>query len=254
MTGNETFPSKHTGKPQGSQGEPGGFLAPFGVTVQEELLNLALTHRSWAYEHDAAPHNERLEFLGDSVLGLAVTARLYSDFPELSEGQLTLRRAAVVSSTALAGIARSIGIGEQVKLGRGERRSGGQEKDSILADTLEAIIGAVYVSEGPVTAERFVRDITGSLFENLEHLVVFFDPKTTLQEEAVARGQGFPTYAVEGSGPNHDRRYTAEVLLDGFRGEGTGSNKKAAELLAARSVIEQMRGADQLRTIQRRNA
>ncbi len=249
MAGNNDFPPMNTRKPQGSQSEPGGFLASFGVTVRPELLDLALTHRSWAYEHKAAPHNERLEFLGDSVLGLAVTSRLYADFPALTEGQLTMRRAAIVSSNALSGIARTIGLGEHIKLGRGEKRSGGREKDSILADTVEAIIGAVYLSEGPAAADRFVRELTDPLFANIEHLVVLFDPKTTLQEEAVARGEGFPSYTVEGSGPNHERLYTAKVTLGGFHGEGTGTNKKAAELLAARSVIEQLRAAGDLRTV-----
>jgi len=186
--------------------------------VREELLALALTHRSWAYEHGAAPHNERLEFLGDSVLGLSVTARLFSEFPDLPEGQLTLRRDALVSSAALAGIARTIGLGQHIRLGKGERRSGGRDKDSILADTVEAIIGAVYLSAGPAEADRFVRELTDPLFADLDRLVLFFDPKTTLQEEAVARGQGFPVYSVEGSGPNHDRTYTSTVSLDGLHG------------------------------------
>lgn len=248
MTGTQD-PSKQPGKPQGSNEEPGGFLAPFGVTPDPELLQLALTHRSWAFEHGAAPHNERLEFLGDSVLGLSVTSRLYAEFSDLSEGQLTLRRAAIVSTPSLAGIARTIGLGEHIRLGRGERRSGGREKDSILADTLEAVIGAVYESEGPEVADRLVRELTNTLFKNIEHLVLFFDPKTTLQEEAVARGLGFPTYDVEGEGPNHDRLYTAKVELDGVRGEGTGTNKKSAELLAARSIVEQLRAAGKLRTV-----
>lgn len=252
MTGNQV-PS-NTGKPQGSQDDPGGFLAPFDVSVREELLTLALTHRSWAYEHGAAPHNERLEFLGDSVLGLSVTARLYSEFPDLPEGELTLRRAALVSSAALAGIARTIGLGAHIRLGKGERRSGGRDKDSILADTVEAIIGAVYLSAGPAEADRFVRELTDPLFADVERLVLFFDPKTTLQEEAVARGQGFPVYTVEGSGPNHDRIYTATVSLDGLHGVGIGSNKKAAELVAARDVVDQLREAGRLLTVTRSDA
>lgn len=249
MTGESPLPSKSTGKPQGSPSEPGGFLASFGVSIQEDVLTLALTHRSWAYEHMPALHNERLEFLGDSVLGLAVTSRLFADFPELAEGELTLRRAAIVSSGALADIARSMDLGRHIRLGRGERRSGGPEKDSILADTLEALIGAVYVSEGPQQADIFVRALTEPLFAQIEHLVTMFDPKTTLQEEAAARREGFPVYIVEGSGPHHDRLYTAKVSLDNFSGEGTGTNKKSAELLAARSVIEQLRNAGKLKTV-----
>lgn len=254
MTGNFSSPSHQSRKPQGSQSEPCGFLAPFDVHVEPELLAQALTHRSWAYERGDAPHNERLEFLGDSVLGLSVTSRLYLEFPELSEGELTLRRAALVSSHALARIARSIDLGQHLKLGKGERRSGGREKESILADTVEAIIGAVFVSAGPEAADRFVQQLTDPLFATVEHLVLFFDPKTTLQEEAAARGEGFPQYVVVGEGPNHNRVFTAKVSLDGFLGEGSGTNKKSAELLAAKQVVEQLRDAGKLLTVKIPNA
>lgn len=230
-------------QPSGSlQSEPGGFLVPFGVSVPHELLDLALTHRSWAFEHDGAPHNERLEFLGDSILGQAVTVKLYRDFPELSEGELAKRRAALVSSTALAEIARGIGLGAELKLGVGEERTGGRHKDSILADTVEAVIGAVFLASDAETAAEFVLQLIEPLLADPDRFTVALDPKTTLQEEAAARGLPHPSYDTTGEGPDHDRRYTARVELAGITGVGTGTSKKAAELAAARQAVEQLRG------------
>lgn len=250
MTGNTTLPASNSKKPQGTlTNEPGGFLAPFKVSVEPSLLTLALTHRSWAFEHGAVPHNERLEFLGDSVLGQAVTARLYEEFPDLAEGELAKRRAALVSSTALADIAQRINLGPSIKLGKGERRSGGRNKESILADTIEAVIGAVFLSEGPATADRFVREITDPLFVDIERIIAFFDPKTTLQEEAAARSQSLPQYEISHDGPNHDRRYIAVVALDGVTGQGSGTSKKAAELLAAQDVVQQLQRQGLLQTV-----
>lgn len=136
-----------SGSSLGDQGDPGGFLVPFGVAVDATLLELALTHRSWAFEHDA-PHNERLEFLGDAILGQAVTVKLYRDDPEASEDVLAKRRSALVSTLALAEVARGLGLGASLRLGKGEAASGGADKDSILADTVEAVIGAVYLGRG----------------------------------------------------------------------------------------------------------
>lgn len=236
-------------KPQGPHaGEPGGFLAPFAVTVDPALLAQALTHRSWAFEHGGAPHNERLEFLGDAVLGQAVTAKLFREFPDLSEGDLARRRATIVSSAALAEIARRIDLGAHIKLGKGERKTGGRGKDSILADTVEAVIGAVFLSAGPAVADRFVLDLTEPFFTDIERHAAMLDPKTRLQEEAAARGEPFPSYQVEATGPNHDRVYTATTELDGFIGTGSGTNKKAAELAAARDVVQQLAEHDRLRT------
>lgn len=250
MTGNaHSLPSPDTGKPLGSSiDEPGGFLAQFGLTIDAELLRLALTHRSWAFEHGGAPHNERLEFLGDSILGQAVTVRLFRNFPDLSEGELAKRRAALVSSTALAEIARRIYLGPSIKLGKGERKTGGRNKDSILADTLEAVIGAVFLSEGPEIADDFVGQLTEPLLADPERFTVLLDPKTTLQEEAAARGLPHPSYELTGDGPNHDRTYTATVNLEGIAGSGTGTSKKLAELAAARSVVQQLQDQGELRT------
>lgn len=236
------------GKPSNSpQGELGGFLAPFGVAVDPELLRLALTHRSWAYEHGGSPHNERLEFLGDSILGQAVTVKLYTEYPDLSEGELSRRRAALVSSVALAEVARTIGVGDQLLLGVGEERSGGREKESLLADAVEAIIGAVYLSTDPATAAKFVLDLITPLMADPDRFSISLDPKTTVQEEADARGVARPGYDIVGSGPDHDRRYHATVKLDGVVGEGSGISKKAAEIMAARELVLKLRDLGQLK-------
>ena len=225
------------------QGEPGGFLVPFGVAVDPELLQLALTHRSWAYEHGGAPHNERLEFLGDSILGQAVTVKLYRDYPTLSEGELAKRRAALVSTLALAEVARGLGIGSSLRLGKGEELTGGRDKDSILADTVEATIGAVYLSTSPAVADRFVLDLIEPLLADPDRFTAALDPKTSLQEEAARRGLPHPPYETTGTGPDHDRRYHAVVHLESVTGRGEGTSKKAAELAAARDAMDQVRSS-----------
>ena len=236
------------GKPSKSlQGEVGGFLAPFGVSVDPDLLRLALTHRSWAYENGGSPHNERLEFLGDSILGQAVTVKLFTEYPDLSEGELSRRRAALVSSVALAEVARGIGVGEQLLLGVGEERSGGREKESLLADAVEAIIGAVYLSNEPHVAAAFVLQLIEPLLADPERFTISLDPKTTVQEEADARGVPRPVYDIVGSGPDHDRRFQATVELDGVLGGGSGISKKAAEIAAARELVTQLRDQGKLK-------
>lgn len=243
MNGNNTpLPHRERKKPSETpQGVSDGFLAPFSVAVEPTLLTMALTHRSWSFEHENAPDNERLEFLGDSVLGLAVTAKLYEEYPELPEGELARRRASLVSAVALAEIARGISLGAELRLGRGEEKSGGREKESILADTVEALIGAVYLSEGPEVAHRFVLQLIEPLWEHLEDFALALDPKTSLQEEATARGLDHPTYEVIGTGPNHDRRYEAAVAVAGVTGRGAGRSKKLAEAAAAKHAVEQLR-------------
>ncbi len=236
------------GKPSKSlQGEIDGFLAPFGVSVDPDLLRLALTHRSWAYENGGSPHNERLEFLGDSILGQAVTVKLFTEYPDLSEGELSRRRAALVSSVALAEVARGIGVGEQLLLGVGEERSGGREKESLLADAVEAIIGAVYLSNDPHVAAAFVLQLIEPLLADPERFTISLDPKTTVQEEADARGVPRPVYDIVGSGPDHDRRFQATVELDGVLGSGSGISKKAAEIAAARKLVTQLRDQGKLK-------
>lgn len=232
-------------EPSGSpEGDPGGFLHAFGVQADPELVQLALTHRSWAYEHGGAPHNERLEFLGDAVLGQAVTVELFTAFPDLSEGELAKRRAALVSTVALASVARRLGLGDLLRLGKGEELTGGRDKDSLLADAVEAIIGAVYLSTGPATTTAFVLDLVAPLLDDADRFLdalEALDPKTSLQQEASRRGLAHPPYETTGTGPDHDRRYTSRVTLDGVTGRGEGTSKKAAELAAARDAVVRLR-------------
>lgn len=206
------------------------------VEIDAELLELALTHRSYAYEHGAIPHNERLEFLGDSVLGQAVTVMLFTSHPDLDEGELAKRRASVVSTVALAEVARGIDLGSHLLLGRGEEQTGGRDKDSILADTMEAVIGATYLSAGPEAATELVLRLTEPLLADPERYGAAMDPKTSLQELAARTGATPPQYSVEASGPDHDRRFTATVAVGDVRMTGTGSSKKTAEMAAALSA------------------
>ncbi|KSU55313.1 ribonuclease III [Microbacterium enclense] len=204
-----------------------------GVEIDPELLSLALTHRSFAYENGGIPHNERLEFLGDSVLGQAVTVRLYTRHPELEEGSLAKRRASVVSTVALAEVARRIGLGVHVRLGRGEILTGGRDKDSILADTMEALIGAAFLSAGAEAAAAMVLRLVEPLLADPERYGAAMDPKTSLQEIAARLGLPAPGYSIEATGPDHDRRFTATVTVGDLATTGNGSSKKQAEMAAA---------------------
>ncbi|WP_144834896.1 MULTISPECIES: ribonuclease III [Microbacterium] len=204
-----------------------------GVDIDPELLSLALTHRSFAYENGGVPHNERLEFLGDSVLGQAVTVRLFTRHPDLDEGSLAKRRASVVSTVALAEIARTIDLGAHIRLGRGEILTGGRDKDSILADTMEALIGATFLSAGPDAASAMVLRLVEPLMADPERYGAAMDPKTSLQEIAARLGLSAPVYGVEATGPDHDRRFTATVAVGDVSTTGEGSSKKQAEMAAA---------------------
>ncbi|MFJ6652182.1 ribonuclease III [Microbacterium sp. NPDC091313] len=204
-----------------------------GVDIDPELLSLALTHRSYAYENGGIAHNERLEFLGDAVLGQAVTVRLFTRHPDLDEGELAKRRASVVSTVALAEVARTIGLGAHLLLGRGEDLTGGRDKDSILADTMEAVIGATYLSAGPDAATALVLRLVEPLLADPDRYGAAMDPKTSLQELAARRSMSAPVYEVEARGPDHDRRFTAVVRVGDLAASGEGSSKKQAEMAAA---------------------
>ena len=204
-----------------------------GVDIDPELLQLALTHRSYAYENGGIPHNERLEFLGDSVLGQAVTVMLYTTLPDLDEGSLAKRRASVVSTVALAEVARGIGLGAHILLGNGEERTGGRDKDSILADTMEAVFGATYLSAGPEQATSLVLRLIEPLLADPERYGAAMDPKTALQEMSARHGLSAPVYEVVSTGPDHDRRFTATVTTGEVSTTGTGTSKKTAEMAAA---------------------
>ena len=212
--------------------------AALGTAVEPGLLERALTHRSYAYEHGGLPTNERLEFLGDAVLGLAVTDALYRAHPDLAEGQLAKLRASVVNTRALAGVARELGLGRWLRLGRGEETTGGRDKNSILADTTEALLGAVYLDRGLDAAAEVVQRLFGPLLASVLDDEGGRDWKTALQERSAARSTGVPEYRTEQTGPPHARSFTAEVLVAGeVVGRGAGSTKKAAEQEAAEQAV-----------------
>lgn len=221
-------------EPQGPEHSTVSLAEQLAVDIDAELLVLALTHRSYAYEHGGIAHNERLEFLGDSILGQAVTVMLYTDNPTLSEGDLAKRRASLVSSVALAEVARSIGLGQHIRLGHGEELTGGRDKSSILADTVEAIIGATYLSAGADAATALVLRLITPLLDDPERFGAAMDPKTSLQELAARTGRGVPSYVITDSGPDHSKRFHAVVVLGGEEiASGDGSSKKHAEMAAA---------------------
>lgn len=211
-----------------------------GVEIDPELLSLALTHRSYAYENGGIPHNERLEFLGDSILGQAVTVHLFTGNPDLDEGSLAKRRASVVSTVALAEVARGIGLGEHLRLGRGEDQTGGRDKDSILADTMEAVFGATYLSAGPEAATALVLRLLEPLMTDPERYGAAMDPKTSLQELAARLSLSPPVYVVTAEGPDHHRRFTATVSVGEVVSTGEGSSKKQAEMAGALAVWREL--------------
>lgn len=206
-----------------------------GVALRDaDLRRAALTHRSYAFENGLTITNERLEFLGDSVLGLVVTDMAFLDYPAMSEGELAKLRAAIVNMTALADVARALGLGQLVLLGKGEEQSGGRDKSSILADALEAILGAVYLDLGLDAARRIIE----RLFR--PRMVAYVrgegerDYKTILQELASQDLRALPEYRIDERGPDHEKEFTATVFLAGRPyGSGTGRSKKEAEQQAA---------------------
>jgi ribonuclease-3 len=202
------------------------------------LLEAALTHRSFAFEEGVLPTNERLEFLGDAVLGLVITDLVYRGYPELSEGELAKLRAAMVNMTMLAELAGELGLGEAVRLGRGEELSGGRSKSSILADALEAVLGAVYLDQEIEGARALIERLFWPRVEAYGRGEGARDYKTSLQELA-AQGLGrLPDYKVQERGPDHQKEFTATVYLAGQPyGEGSGRSKKEAEQEAAREAL-----------------
>jgi ribonuclease-3 len=202
------------------------------------LLEAAWVHRSAANERKLAGNYERLEFLGDAVLGLIAAAWLYREHSDLPEGELSRRKATLVSAGALARYARELGLGAHLVLGQGEERSGGRDKASLLADSLEAVIAAVYLDGGMRAAKRVVERFLRASSASVD--VAASDAKSDLQERIQAGGRSSPVYRVsEESGPDHAKRFTVEVLIDGeVAGRGTGRSKKAAELDAARKALD----------------
>jgi ribonuclease-3 len=212
-------------------------LEVLGVDLPAELLTIALTHRSYSYENGGLPTNERLEFLGDAVLGLTITEELYHRHPERSEGDLAKLRASIVNTQALADVGRGLtdgGLGSHLLLGKGEENSGGADKSSILADGVESLLGAIYLQHGLTTSREVILRLFGELLDTAPTLGAGLDWKSSLQELTASRGLGAPTYVVTSTGPDHDKEFSASVVVaDVEYGRGVGRNKKEAELKAA---------------------
>lgn len=220
---------------------PQELLETLGIELDGELLVLALTHRSFAHEAGGIPTNERLEFLGDSVLGIVVTEALFRRHPDSPEGDLARMRAATVSQRALAQVARVLGLGQFILLGKGETRTGGADKDSILSDTVEAIIGAVFLSHGLERTRTFVHSLVDPLLAEAARLGAGLDWKTSLQEIAAAHDVGVPRYESVAQGPDHARVYVSQVLFaDVVFGVGEGKSKKHAEQIAAEHAYQRI--------------
>ena len=227
--------AEHEGR--GNQSPVDALLRVLDAGLSPVLLERALTHRSFAYEHGGLPTNERLEFLGDAVLGLVVTDALFREYPDLPEGHLAKLRAAVVNMRALADVARGLHLGDYVRLGRGEEGTGGRDKASILADTLEAVIGAVYIERGLDAADVLVHRLFDPVIARSARLGAGLDWKTSLQELTAASVLGVPEYHVDESGPDHQKSFQALVRVGGrVYGSGTGRSKKEAEQHAAEAA------------------
>ena len=221
-------------------------LKAMGVDLPDELFTIALTHRSFSYENGGLPTNERLEFLGDAVLGLVVTEELYHRHPDRSEGDLAKLRASVVNTQALADVGRHLsdgGLGAHLFLGKGEEHSGGADKSSILADGVESLLGAIYLEHGVVTAREVILRLFGALLDTAPTLGAGLDWKSSLQELTVSRGLGAPSYVVTSTGPDHDKEFTATVIVSDVEfGTGVGRTKKEAELKAAAAAWNALQG------------
>lgn len=215
-------------------------LGALGAALDDDLLTLALTHRSYAYENGGLPTNERLEFLGDSVLGVVITEKLYLDYPDRPEGELAKIRASVVNGQALARLARTLGtggLGRHLYLGRGEEMTGGRDKDSILADGMEALLGAVYLEHGFAGTRQVILALFDDVVADAGRLGAGLDWKTSLQELSAARLLGPPAYLISSTGPDHDKEFTATAVVGGEElGTGIGRSKKEAEQVAAQEA------------------
>ena len=207
-----------------------------------DLLRQALTHRSHAFEAGGQPTNERLEFLGDAVLGLVVTDMIYGRFPDAPEGRMAKIRSAAVNTHSLADVARRLEVGEHVLLGRGDEQSGGRDKDSILADTFEALLGAVYLDAGPDAARGVVHRLFDTMLDEIATRRASLDYKTSLQELSAAQFGTLPVYDLTEAGPDHAKHFTAVASVnDEPLGRGEGRSKKEAEQAAAERAYTVLR-------------
>ena len=213
-----------------------------GVVIEPSLLELAFTHRSFAYESEIKETNERLEFLGDSVLGLIVTEELYKRYPDFDESRLSPLRSGVVNMRALADIARELDLGSYIRLGKGEEVTGGRDKNSLLADALEALIGAIYLQFGFDICTQIVRRLISSTMDAAVARGAGLDGKTALQELVAALNKGVPEYVVSEEGPDHDKNFTAVAMVAGVAiSQGVGKSKREAEQIAARTAYESLK-------------
>lgn len=216
--------------------------ARVGVDLSEEILVLCLTHRSFAYENNLSENNERLEFLGDAVLGVIVTDELYRKHPQAAEGELAKLRSAIVNSRALAEVARAIGLGEFLLLGNGEEITGGRDKSSILADALEALLGAIYLEHGLAKTSEVILNLFAPIIENSFDLGAALDWKTSLSEVVFSKKMGSIDYQISESGPDHDKDFAAQVIIKKeIFGTGSGKSKKTAEQNAAKVAFDKLK-------------
>lgn len=214
-------------------------LKQLGVELSPQLLELAFTHRSFAYETGITTTNERLEFLGDAVLGLVVTEELYLKYPDLDESRLSPLRSGIVNMRALADIARSLELGKYIRLGKGEEVTNGRDKNSLLADALEALIGAIYLECGFSQSAEVIRALIRETLDSAMAKGAGLDGKTALQELVAAIGKGVPEYQITETGPDHDKSFTASAVVAGeVIAEGSGKSKREAEQSAARAAFE----------------
>ncbi len=205
-----------------------------GVEIEPQLLELALTHRSYSYENGRGPNNERLEFLGDAILGFLVTAHIHDHFVDLDEGELTKLKNAVVSAPALAKAAHGLDLGTHLLLGKGEIQTGGREKQNLLADCFEAVLGAAFVSKGMDAASLIVTKFILPMLSNPEEVLDSADPKTTLLELLQAANKSQPVYEITHDGPDHDRTFFATLSVDDeVLATADGRSRKLAETNAA---------------------
>ena len=216
-------------------------LASLGTTLSSELLELAFTHGSYSREFGGVPTNERLEHLGDSVLELIITGELYKKFPEVDESRLSKMRAGLVNNPALVPNAKELELGQYLRIGRGEEITGGREKNSILANAFEALVGAIYLEKGYEVTEEIILKWFRPTIESSNALDLGMDAKTALQELAAANGLSAPEYEVTEFGPDHDKSFKAVAVISNEKFEvGEGKSKREAEQAAAKFAYDQL--------------
>ena len=216
-------------------------LASLGTTISSELLELAFTHGSYSRENGGVPTNERLEHLGDSVLELIITGELYKKFPDVDESRLSKMRAGLVNNPALVPLAKELELGQYLRIGKGEEVTGGREKNSILANAFEALVGAIYLEKGYLVTEEIILKWFRPTIESSDALDLGMDAKTALQELAAASGFSAPEYEVTEFGPDHNKSFKAVAIVSNERFEvGEGKSKREAEQAAARFAYDEL--------------